>query len=307
VTAEWLAGQLYHSLHDKLLALPDATRVYPSHGAGSACGKALSTEKVSTIGDERRSNYALAPMSESEFVDVVTQGQSAAPLYFAFDATLNKQARQTLRDDEPPRPLDWDAFAGARAAGAVVLDARDAADFATGHLRGSINVGLGGRFAEYAGGIIRAGAPIVLVTEPGTELEAKVRLARIGFDSVVGFLHDPQRQIAEHPEEVERASRLTASALADAMARLDVQVVDVRGSAEYAAGHLPTALDVALAVLVTRASDLDAERPTVLYCGGGYRSSIGASYLRSIGFLDVSDLLGGYNAWATLHPDRVAV
>jgi hydroxyacylglutathione hydrolase len=301
VTADELATQLYHSLHDKLLKLPDATRVYPAHGAGSACGKALSTETVSTIGAQRHENYALAPMSEEQFVEAVTQGQTVAPLYFAFNATVNKQLRETMQDAEPPVALSWDAFVEARDRGAVVLDTRDAMDFAAGHLRGAVNVGLGGRFAEYSGDVITSDREIVLFTEPGTELEAKVRLGRIGFDRVAGHLEEPQRQLAEHPDEVEQASRLAATEVDKARREVEgLQLVDVRNEGEHRLGSLPGAVNVPLASLVKRLDEIDPHRPTVVFCAGGYRSSIGASFLRSVGVVDVSDMLGGYGAWAAL-------
>lgn len=302
VTADELARQLYHSLHEKLMRLPDETRVFPAHGAGSACGKALSTETVSTIGAQRRENYALAPMTEDEFVEAVTQGQTVAPLYFAFNAAVNKQLRDTMRDAEPPVALAWDDVVAARERGAVVLDTRDATDFATGHLRGAINVGLGGRFAEYSGDVVTADREIVLFSEPGTELEAKVRLGRIGFDRVVGYVDAPQRQLAEHPDEVEQASRLPASGVDEAIRSVErLQLLDVRNEGEHLLGTVPGALNVPLAALMARASELDPDAPTIVFCAGGYRSSIAASYLRSIGFRDVSDVLGGYGAYAALH------
>jgi glyoxylase-like metal-dependent hydrolase (beta-lactamase superfamily II)/rhodanese-related sulfurtransferase len=302
VTADELARQLYRSLHEKLLRLPDETRVYPAHGAGSACGKALSTETVSTIGAQRRENYALAPMTEDQFVEAVTQGQSVAPLYFAFNASVNKQVRELLHDADPPRPLSWDEVVAAREAGAVLLDTRDATDFALGHVRGALNIGLGGRFAEYAGNVITADRSIVLFSDPGTEHEAKVRLARIGFDRVVGYVDEPVRRLTEHQDAVVHASRLGAGDLEAARAAGDeLQIVDVRNEGEFRLGAVDGAMHVPLASITRRAGELDADRRTVVYCAGGYRSSIAASYLRAVGFRDVADLLGGYGAWAALH------
>jgi len=300
VTADELARQLYHSLHERLLTLPDATKVFPAHGAGSACGKNLSTETVSTIGEQRRTNYALQPMSEAEFVEAVTQGQAAAPLYFQFAATKNRQAHEPLNEDDLIESLSIDDVVAARECGAAVLDARDAADFAAAHLRGSINVGLGGRFAEYAGEVIAPGTPIVLVTDPGHEQEAKVRLARIGFDAVIGALDRPLDAFVDRPDLVDRSSRLTSTELAERLRSVDgVQVIDVRGPGEVAAGTIAGATTIQLPQLIARLDELDRERPVVAYCAGGYRSSIAASVLRSHGFGDVSDLLGGYGAWAT--------
>ena len=300
-TADDLARQLWSSLHDKLLALPDETIVYPAHGAGSACGKNLSTETSSTMGEQRRNNYALAPMSEEEFVAVVTEGQPAAPEYFSFAATTNRAERETFDEDRAIPTLDLEAVRRAVGEGAAVIDTRDDTDFALGHLRGSINVGLGGRFAEYCGEVVKPGTPIIVVTEPGREREAVTRLARIGFDDVVGALSDPVRSFIEHPEVVERASRLTAREFDERRSNLtDLQLVDVRGPGEFRLGSIDGARHIELASLTRRLDELDPRRPTVVFCAGGYRSSIAASTLRSRGFLDVSDILGGYNAWSAL-------
>lgn len=298
VSKESLAQDLFRSLHDKLLRLPDETRVYPAHGAGSACGKNLSTATVSTIGEQRRTNYALALPDVDTFVATVTEGQPDAPAYFSYDAILNRQARELLEESDPPAQLTVDDVVEAQRRGAIVVDTRDAAEFAAGHLRGSINVGLDGRYAEFAGSIIPQGVPIVIVAEPGRGHEAKVRLARIGFDDTAGELADPQRAFLERPELVERASRLTATELAERMASVDgLVLIDVRTPGEVAAGTIPGATTVPLGEL--RDSDaFDPAAPTVVYCAGGYRSSLAASLLRAKGFTDVSDLLGGHGAWS---------
>ncbi len=298
VTADDLGRQLYHSLRDKLLTLPDETKVFPAHGAGSACGKNLSTETVSTIGEQRRTNYALAPMSEAEFVEVVTQGQTVAPLYFAFAATRNRLDRDLLQEQAPVTKLDIDAVLAHQAAGAVVIDGRDDASFTAGHLRGSVNVGLGGRFAEYVGEVMQPGTPIVLVTPPGSEAEAKIRLARIGFDRVVGALDDPIASFAQRPELVEQLSRLSAEALAQRVAAIpNLVLVDVRNAGEVEHGSIDGARNIPLPSLLNRVGELDPAAPTVVFCAGGYRSAIASSLLRSLGFTDVSDLIGGYRAW----------
>jgi hydroxyacylglutathione hydrolase len=305
VTAEELGASLYESLHTKLLTLPDATRVFPAHGAGSACGKNLSTETVSTIGEQRSDNYALAPMTVDEFIAVVTEGQPAAPGYFAYDAKLNRLDRELLDETETPAPLDLDRVLGEQAGGAVVLDTRDATEFALGHLRGSLNVGAGGRFAEYAGSVLDHDTPVVLVADEGGEVEAKVRLARIGFDTVVGHLDQPVAAFLEHPEVVERSSRLTAAQLEARMAEVDdLVVLDVRNPGEVQLGMIPGAVNIPVAQLAARLGDLDPERPVVVNCAGGYRSMLAASLLRSAGFADVSDLLGGFAAWLQ-HEQRV--
>ncbi|MEZ5216208.1 MAG: rhodanese-like domain-containing protein [Ilumatobacteraceae bacterium] len=297
-TAEELARKLYHSLHEQLLTLPDATRVFPAHGAGSACGKNLSTETVSTIGEQRRTNYALQPMTEDQFMDAVTQGQAAAPLYFLFAATKNRQAHESLDEDLETPSMTLDDVLAAMATGTAVVDVRDDQSFAAGHLKGSINVGLGGRFAEYTGEVITAGTPIIVVADPGTEPEARIRLARIGFDTVVGHLDDPLAAFTAHPEHVEQSSRLSRAELVERKSAMpDLQLVDVRGPGEIESGMIDGAVHIQLPELVKRLGELDPAKPTVVYCAGGYRSSIAASTLLANGFADVSDLLGGYNAW----------
>ena len=298
VAPEELARSLYRSLHTKLLALPDATRVFPAHGAGSACGKNLSTETQSTIGEQRRTNYALQPMSEDEFVALVTEGQPLQPTYFSFDAKRNRQAHPLLDEEDLPAQLTLDELLAQRDAATAVLDTRDPMDFAAGHLRGSINVGLHGRFAEFAGDVLPPDRPVVLVSEPGTELEAKVRLARVGFDQIEGALADPLRVLLEHAEVVEPSSRLTVDEFETR--RRDVpglQVVDVRNPGETERGVIPSAVTIPLSRLTSRLNELDPTRPTVVYCASGYRSSIAASVLAAAGLDDVSDLLGGYEAW----------
>ena len=300
VTADELARQLFHSLHHQLLTLPDDTKVYPAHGAGSACGKNLSTETVSTIGEQRRTNYALAPVSEDEFVEAVTQGQSVAPLYFSFAANRNRQRRELLSDDITVPTLTLSKVLAHQLDGAVVIDARDDTVFAAGHLRGSVNVGLGGRFAEYAGEVMTPQTPIVLVTPPGHESEAKIRLARIGFDRVLGALEHPVDTFLDYPHLTERLSRLSAPALAGRIRTVaDLVLVDVRNPGEVALGSIPGARHISLPALLTSLDQLDPNAPTVVFCAGGYRSAIASSLLRAHGFTDVSDLVGGYTAWQT--------
>lgn len=308
VTADELARQLYHSLREKLLTLPDETKVFPAHGAGSACGKNLSTETVSSIGEQRRTNYALAPMTEDQFVEAVTQGQSVAPLYFSFAANRNRLERDLFEENVVVEPMTIDEVVAQQHAGAVVIDARDDTSFAAGHLRGSVNVGLGGRFAEYAGEVMHPGTPIVLVTPPGHESEAKVRLARIGFDNVVGALVDPVATFAANPGHVERLSRLPAEALAQRLRTVPgLVLVDVRNPGEVELGSIEGARHISLPSLLSRADELDRTAPTVVFCAGGYRSAIASSLLRSHGFSDVSDLIGGYTAWSAYRDSNHAV
>ncbi len=298
VTSEELAGSLYDSLHGQLMTLPDATRVYPAHGAGSACGKNLSSDTWSTIGAQRETNYAVAPMSKDEFIDVVTAGQSAPPAYFSYDAALNREIRPLLDESTPPLDLTFDDVINAVAGGAVMLDTRSPEEFARGHLAGSINVGMAGRYAEFAGGVIQPERPIVLIAEPGRELEAKNRLARIGFDNVVGALVQPEASMLANPDGVAKSSRLDVAGLTKAMAEIDnLQLVDVRQPGETEGGVIEGAILVPLTRLDAGMEQLDPARPTIVYCAGGFRSSIAASKMMAADFADVSDLLGGYGAW----------
>jgi glyoxylase-like metal-dependent hydrolase (beta-lactamase superfamily II)/rhodanese-related sulfurtransferase len=298
VTADELARQLYHSLHEQLLTLPDSTRVFPAHGAGSSCGKQLSTERQSTIGEQRLVNYAVQPMTEDEFVQAVTEGQPATPGYFAFDAARNREARPTLDEEHAPPALDLASVLAARRDGATVLDTRDPMDFAAGHLRGAVNVSLTGRFAEWTGDVLTPDTRIVLFANPGSELEARVRLGRIGFDGVLGYLTEPLATLAAHPEETERSSRMTARELEERRGTVtDLQLLDVRNPGEMGLGAIPGAQSAPLPKLVDAIEELDPTRPTVTYCASGARSSVAASMLTSRGFTDVSDVLGGFDAW----------
>lgn len=305
VTSEDLAEMLYDSLRSKLLALPDATRVFPGHGAGSACGKNLSADLSSTIGEQRVTNYALQPMTREQFVEVVTEGQGSAPAYFGFDALRNREAHELLHEHDHPTALTIDAALSRAARGAVLVDTRDAVAFATGSLAGSVNVGLEGRYAQYVGSVVRPEEEIVLIAEPGTEVEAKVRLGRIGYDRTVGFVDRLYAALQEHPEHAQVASRLTAEAFEDRQREIAaLQVVDVRNPAEVEDGSIPGSIPIPLPALRDRLDELDPARPTVVFCAGGYRSSIAASLLRHAGFADVSDILGGYQAWASASARR---
>jgi DMSO/TMAO reductase YedYZ molybdopterin-dependent catalytic subunit/rhodanese-related sulfurtransferase/glyoxylase-like metal-dependent hydrolase (beta-lactamase superfamily II) len=297
LSADVLARQLYRSLHGKLLRLPDATRVFPAHGAGSSCGKQLSRETSSTIGEQRLTNYALQPMTENEFVVAVTEGQPARPQYFEFDARRNRQRRPLLNEAAPPL-LPIGEVLSRRDAGAVLLDPREPADFAGAHLRGAVNVGLQGRFAEWAGAVLAPDRDVVLVGDPAAATEAKVRLARVGYDAVVGQLDDLASICITRPELVEASSRLTIEQLAEFHGlEPALQVVDVRGPGETASGTLPGAREIPLAILTQSLTGLDQGAPVLVYCATGYRSQIAASVLLQAGFADVSDLIGGFRAW----------
>ena len=253
---------------------------------------------VSTIGEQRATNYALAPMSEDAFVEALLQGQSVAPLYFGFAADANRRGHALLDDQDPVPTLELPDVEAAQRSGAVLIDGRIPEVFASGHVRGSINVSLDGRFAEYAGDVARPDQPIVVVTDAGREGEAKVRLARIGFDDVRGALVDVDAVLTTHPEIAEVAHRFPARDVATWLDEApDVQVIDVRNPAEQATGVVPGARSVPLPTLLDRLGELDSHGPIVVYCAGGYRSSVAASLLRGHGFERVADILGGFEAW----------
>src|SRR5277367_1734664 len=219
-TADELGGYLYDSLHNKLLPLPDETLVYPAHGAGSLCGKKLSSDTVSSLGDQRRLNYALQPMSKEEFVRLVTADQPDAPAYFTYDAILNTRERATLDEnlEKVLHPIDLDEVLRMGDAGAQILDVRDAAEYAKGHLAGTINVGLGGQYATWAGTVLNRAKPIVIIAAPGREQEAALRLGRIGFDHVKGYLEGGMEALAARPDLVWPTERLSALLVAEALA-----------------------------------------------------------------------------------------
>ena len=300
-TRDELADQLYESLHNKLLPLPDATRVFPAHGAGSACGKNLSTETSSTMGEQRLNNYALLAPDKATFIDLVTEGQPPAPSYFVYDAILNRKDRELLDETVMPTTLDLAEFDHLVAGGAMIVDGRDPDAFGAGHLVGSINVGLAGRYAEFAGSVVPHDVDIVLVVDDGFELEAKNRLARIGFDRVVGFLEHPLTVMATHSDRVQRASRMTATEFERRRPEIaGLQLVDIRNPGEFALGTIEGATLIPVGQLPSRVEELDPAAPTVVFCAGGYRSSVGASVLRQAGFTDVTDMLGGYGAWSEM-------
>lgn len=300
VSADELAGWLYDSLHTKLLALPDETLVYPAHGAGSMCGRNLSEERVSTIGTQRQYNYALQPMSKVAFVKLVTANQPEAPQYFSYVAQLNRRERPTLEQamGSALKPLSVEEVLEAQRNGVQLLDVREAADFAGAHLPGSLNIALGGKFATWVGSMLDKSTLIVLVADLGREQEAAMRLGRIGYDHVLGYLAGGMSALANRPELIKQTKRITARALAELlMSRQPLLVLDVRTEGEWQAGHIEGSVNIPLTQLRARASELPQNQQIVVHCQSGYRSSIAASLLAQKGMADVIDLVGGYEAW----------
>jgi hydroxyacylglutathione hydrolase len=296
---EEMAGMLYDSLHQKLLALPDSVEVYPAHGAGSLCGRNISKETSSTIGEQRRLNYALQPMPKEAFVRIMTADLPEVPAYFPVDVAINREGAASLTDRPRPASLSPGDFAKAMAEGANVLDLRASAAFGTGHVKGSLNVALSGQFAAWAGALVPANHPIVLVGEDAASVdEAATRLARVGLDRVVGHLdggiaawHAAGRDLATTPQ-------ITVDELHGQTKEIQaLRVIDVRRPAEFAAGHVPGAICLPLDRLGHEIEDLDPSGPTAVICAGGYRSATASSLLERLGFTDLRNVVGGTSAW----------
>jgi hydroxyacylglutathione hydrolase len=298
-----LGGLLYESLRTKLLTLPDASLVYPAHGAGSLCGKAISQETFSTIGEQRRSNYALQPMSKAAFIEIVTADQPEAPPYFTYDAVLNSKEHPTLDETlaRQANPMSLDHLLALQSVGAQILDVREPAEFASAHLVGSVNIGLGGQFASWAGTVLSRDKPIVIIADPGREHEAAMRLGRIGFDHIAGYLESGLKSLESRPDLTTHTDRLSAQLAADRAAAAKggeaALVLDVRTPRERGQKHIGGSIAIPLNHLSERLAELPANRPLLVHCAGGYRSSIAASLLQQNGFTDVSEIAGGIAAW----------
>jgi hydroxyacylglutathione hydrolase len=295
-----LGALLFDSLHSKLLPLPDASLVYPAHGAGSLCGKAISKETVSTIGEQRRLNYALQPMSKNAFIELVTADQPEAPPYFVYDAVLNSKERPTLDEAlaHELKPLELDRVLELQAGGAQILDTREPEEFAAAHLAGTINIGLSGQFATWVGTVLSRERPIVIIANPSRESESALRLGRIGFDNVVGFLNDGMRSLDLRPDLTVTTERLSAPLSAQVMSSNEPpQLIDVRTPREHDQRSIDGSLSIPLNHLSERMPELSKSRPVLVYCAGGYRSSIAASLLQQQGFDRVTEIAGGMAAW----------
>jgi rhodanese-related sulfurtransferase len=291
---------LYDSIQNKILHLPDASLVYPAHGAGSLCGRAISKETVSTIGEQRRVNYALQPMSKQAFIELVTADQPEAPPYFVYDAVLNSKERATLDEtlERQLKPLELDAVLELQKNGAQILDTREPEEFATAHLKGSTNIGLSGQYATWAGTILNRERPIVIIANPGRESESAVRLGRIGFDNIAGYLKGGMGSLADHNELTRKSERYSAALAAELLGGREApQLVDVRTTREREQKSITGSVHIPLNHLAEREAELDKSRPVLVHCAGGYRSSIAASLLEQAGFANVSEIAGGIAAW----------
>jgi glyoxylase-like metal-dependent hydrolase (beta-lactamase superfamily II)/rhodanese-related sulfurtransferase len=283
-----LGALLFDSLQSKLLPLPDASLVYPAHGAGSLCGK------------QRRLNYALQPMSKQAFVELVTADQPEAPAYFVYDAVLNSKERPTLDKalERELKPLELEGVLALQADGAQILDTREPDEFAAAHLAGSINIGLSGQYATWAGTVLDRAHPIVIIADPGRENESAIRLGRIGFDHVTGYLRNGLQSLESRPDLVVFTERLSAPFAAELLSSSQPPVlIDVRAPREREQKHIDNSLAIPLNHLSERMKELPRNRALMVHCAGGYRSSIAASLLQKEGFKQVSEIAGGMAAW----------
>ena len=290
-TAKEMAGFLYDSLHEKIMPLPDETEIYPAHGAGSLCGKSLSKETWSTLLNQKQFNYALQPMTKEEFVKIVGESQPEVPAYFPKSAAKNLEGSKSLADLVKPvafSSAEIENFDG------VVLDVRQNSDFGAAHIPNSINIGLGGQFASWAGTLVTIGTPIAIVAETETQVEeAFMRLARVGIETVKGFILI--KDFAGDTNEIEQLLVEEVQSLTETEKYL--QFVDVRRVAEYEGGHVPRTFNIPLDILPKEIDKLNPKTPTYVICQSGYRSSLGTSILENAGFSKVYNVTGGTKAW----------
>jgi glyoxylase-like metal-dependent hydrolase (beta-lactamase superfamily II)/rhodanese-related sulfurtransferase len=298
-TSKELAAMLYESLHGKLLTLPDATEVYPAHGAGSLCGRNMSSERRSTIGEQKAANYALRPMPKEAFVEMMTADLPERPEYFARDVEINRAGAAALDELPPVVGLEPREVARRQTLGAVVLDTRTAADFGAGHVPGSVQIGLSGQFASWAGTLLGLDQAIVLVAE-GAEhaAEARTRLARVGIENVVGMLDGGLLAWEREGLPVETTPQISVDDLSHELASAEPpQLVDVRRPGEWTDAHVAGSSNRPLHSLMKNLEGLDRRRRVAVQCKSGYRSSVATSLLERAGFADVVNVIGGLDAW----------
>jgi glyoxylase-like metal-dependent hydrolase (beta-lactamase superfamily II)/rhodanese-related sulfurtransferase len=301
MSAAELAGMLYDSLQTKLLKLPDSVKVFPAHGAGSMCGRNISSERSSTIGEQRKMNYALQPMARDEFIRMMTSDLPEAPAYFSEDAQLNRKGPSILEDLSPVEPLSPKQVDQKRKE-CLILDTRPSDQFGVGHIPGALNIGLGGQFASWAGTLIPLNTPFILVAEDEERVkESRLRLARVGHENVIGYLDGGM--LAWHHAGLPIASteQITVQELQERIQEGSVdQVLDVRRIGEWNSGHIAKATHIPLNVLAKEVvSKLDPGKKTAAICAGGYRSSMATSILEQLGYTRISNVIGGMNAWST--------
>ncbi len=288
-TAEEMAGFLYDSLHEKILPLPDEAEVYPAHGAGSLCGKSLSKETWSTLGNQRQFNYALQPMSKEEFVKIVAADQPEVPAYFSKSAAKNLEGSSALEDLPKPKEFSTEEIQNFDG---IVLDVRKNYEFGAGHIPNAINIGLGGQFASWAGTLIPIGTPLAISADTNEQIdEAVMRLARVGHETVKGFI-----LLEDFEGEKKIVEQITVEKVKESLSD-EIQFVDVRRIAEHIGGHAPNTINIPLDVLSREIDKLDPQKPSYVICQSGYRSSLGTSVLENAGFEKIYNVSGGTKAW----------
>ena len=307
LSKEVLASMLYDSIQQKIMPLNDEVILYPGHGAGSPCGKNLGSETSSTIGIQKKLNYALQPMTKEKFIEIVTENQPVAPAYFFKDAAINKNGYESFETvlQKEMQDLSAEQVAEYIRKGAVVLDVRNNNDFANAHIKGAINIALNGTFAIYTGSIISLTQPIVLVCDMAKEREPLTRLARVGFENVVGYWDDDVHFLISHEIEISKIKTIGVDELNEVLANEEMAVLDVRLKNEFAAQHLKNALNIPLNELQDRIAELNPKDELLIYCAGGYRSMIAASILEKNGFKKLINLNGGINAVNKYKPEMV--
>jgi hydroxyacylglutathione hydrolase len=297
-TPAQLAGLLYDSLHTKLMSLPDSVLVYPAHGAGSLCGKNMRSERSSTIGTERLTNYALQITSREEFIRQLTSNLPARPEYFARDAEINRTGAAALSDLPPLGGLSPLELDGMLKAGEIALDVRPMDEFAAGHVPGSVNIALGGQFASWAATVLGLASHPVLIAETDAQIEeARIRLARVGIEELDGYLAGGVAAWKQSGQPLAIVAQIGAQELEQRLGAGKVQVLDVRREPEWDAGHVEGAAWWPLDNFRVSPPEIDHEVPLAVHCKGGYRSMIAASLLQRAGFRNVINLIGGFDAW----------
>ena len=303
MTQEQLAATLFHSLRTKIMTLEDDVIVYPAHGAGSACGKNMSKETISTIGNQKATNYALrANMTEAEFITEVTEGLLPPPAYFGMNVAMNKKGSQSFETvlNNGMRAIHAIEFESvAEETGALILDTRNNKDFSKGFIPQSINIGIDGDFAPWVGALIAdVSQPIILVTEIGREEETVTRLSRVGFDNLIGHLQGGFEAWQKAGQEIDTVNRITSEQFAKEVKIGESKIIDIRKETEYTAEHVEEAYNKPLATINEWIKDINPDTPFYLHCAGGYRSMIAASILQARGFRNFTEIEGGFNAIA---------
>jgi hydroxyacylglutathione hydrolase len=293
-----LAGMLYDSLHHKILKLADDVLVYPAHGAGSLCGRNMRAERVSTIGTERLTNYALQIKSREEFVGQLTSNLPTRPEYFLQDAEINRMGAGALSDLPPLAPVEAAALKNILAEGGIALDVRPGDAFAAGHVPGAVNIALSGQFASWAGALLGLAArPVLIAESPEAVAEARMRLARIGLEDARGYLRGGIAAWSEAGLELSRLPQITVDGLREQLRDGSLQVLDVRREPEWEAGHIESASWWPLDNFKVAPPEIDRNVPIAVHCKGGYRSMIACSLLERAGFQNVVNVVGGFDAW----------